>query len=166
MAVHATGPYASAALVPHGVGLFLRLRVRFAGLGLDTRVAAGEDIAGDPALALRSAQLASRRVRCRVAASVERVCRKPDRRPGFSAAISVHAGAVEVARPALLQLATALRCRESVRARGVALAQLLLTQAEGPLYRPVSNEALYEAAREALLALGSDEDLRSLDAGA
>jgi hypothetical protein len=69
---------------------------------------------------------------------------------GFSAAVPVHAGAVEVARPALLQAAAALRCREAVRAQGVALAQRLLIDTEGLLYSPERPEAL--------LALGPDGD--------
>ena len=50
-----------------------------------------------------------------------------------------------------------------MRARGVVLAQLLLTEPEGPLFRPEHPDALYQAAREAL------NDLRlviySLDLG-
>lgn len=136
------------------VGVLLRLRVRFAGPRPDARLAAGEDPACDAGLALRAAQLTSRRARRRLAAAVERVCRRADRRPGFSAAIPVDGRAVDVARPTLLELAAALRCSECVRAQGVALAELLLTQAEGPLYRPQRTEALYQAAHEALLALG------------
>jgi hypothetical protein len=126
-------------------------------------LAAGEDPSSDHLLALRAAQLASGRARRRLAAGLERVCRKQDRRVGLSAAIPVHAGAIEVARPALLELAAALRCRRSVRAQGVARAQLLLTEAEGPLYTARRREALYEAASDALLALGPDEDPERLD---
>jgi hypothetical protein len=121
-------------------------------------VARGEGASDDAALALRSAQLVSRRVRRRIAAGLERACRKPRPQPGFSAAIPVNARAVDVARPVMLQLSAALRCRESVSARGVALAQLLLCESEGPLYRPEHTAALSEAAREALSALGPDGD--------
>src|SRR5437588_12788907 len=159
MAIHTTGPLAPTVLLPRGAGLILALRVRFAGLRLDARLAAGEDPSCDPVLALRSAQLASWRTRRRIAAGLERVCRRVERRVGLSAGVPAHAGAVEVSRPALLQLAAALRCRDSVRAQGMALAQRLLIEAEGPLYNPERPEALYEAAREALLALGPDGDL-------
>jgi hypothetical protein len=166
MTIHATGSVPPAMLSSASTGILLRLRVRFAGLRLDARLAAGEDPAGDPRLALRAARLASPRVRRRVAAGVERACRKQDRRAGFSAAIPVDARAVNVARPALLQLAAALRCSERVRAQGVALAQLLLTQAEGPLYTPQRTEALHQAAREAFLALGPDACAEPPDRGA
>ncbi len=68
----------------------------------------------------------------------------------------MHWKAVEIARPALEQLAGALRSRESVQPRGVALTQLFLTDGASPLYRPASPDSLNEAAREALLALGPD----------
>ncbi len=131
----------------------MRLRVRFAGPQLDVGLAAGEDPDGDPGLALRAAQLTSPGARRRLATAVEKACRT-SRRRGFSAAIPVDARALDLARPVLLELAAALRCSDCVRAQGVALAELLLTQAEGPLYTPQHTEALYQAAHRALLALG------------
>jgi hypothetical protein len=166
MAIHGTGPLAPPALVPQGAGVILGLRVRLVAGRLDARLAAGEDPCSDPVLAFRSARLTSGRARRRIAAGLERACRKADRRVGLSAAVPVHPGAVDVARPALLQLAAALRCRQSVRARGVALAQLLLIEADGPLYNPERPETLYEAARDALLALGPDGDPQPPDRGA
>lgn len=64
--------------------------------------------------------------------------------------------AVEIARPALEQLATALRSRESSQPRGVALTRVLLTEPCSALYWPDYVEELYEVAREALFALGPD----------
>jgi hypothetical protein len=75
----------------------------------------------------------------------------------LSAAVAVDEHAVEVARPALQQLASALRSRADVEPRGVAIAQILLTEPCSALYRPVYREELYELARAALLALGSSE---------
>jgi hypothetical protein len=56
----------------------------------------------------------------------------------------------------LAQLARALRERDAVEAQGVALAKLLLTEPSSPLYRPQHSASVYEAAREALLALTAD----------
>jgi hypothetical protein len=75
----------------------------------------------------------------------------------LSAAVAVDEHAVEVARPALQQLASALRSRADVEPCGVAIAQILLTEPCSALYRPVYREELYELARAALLALGSSE---------
>ena len=63
--------------------------------------------------------------------------------------------ALEVARPALQQLASALRSRADVEPRGVAITQILLTEPSSALYRPAYREELYEFARAALFALGS-----------
>jgi hypothetical protein len=123
---------------------------------LDARLAAGEDPIADAAVARRSTQLVSRRVRRRIASGVERLCSESVKRPGFSAAVPVHRRAVRIARPALEQLAAALRSRDSVEPRGVALAQLLLTEPSSALYQPANPDELYRAAREALLALGTD----------
>jgi hypothetical protein len=75
----------------------------------------------------------------------------------LSAAVAVDGHAVEVARPALQQLASALGSRADVEPRGVAIARVLLTEPSSALYRPAYREELYELARAALLALGSNE---------
>jgi hypothetical protein len=75
----------------------------------------------------------------------------------LSAAVAVDEHAVEVARPALQQLASALRSRADVEPRGVAITQILLTEPSSALYRPAYREELYELARAALFALGSCE---------
>jgi hypothetical protein len=136
------------------------MRVRLGAPRLDARLAAGEDPTGDRALGRRSAQLKRRRVRAQTAAGIERLL-GPPARAGFSASVPVHRRGVEIALPAIEQLAKALRTRESVRPRGVALTRLFLTDESSPLYRPASPDALYEAAREALLALGPDQNVDS-----
>jgi hypothetical protein len=75
----------------------------------------------------------------------------------LSAAVAVDERAVEVARPALQQLAAALRWRADVEPRGVAITHILLTEPSSALYRPAYREELYELARAALFALGSPE---------
>jgi hypothetical protein len=76
-------------------------------------------------------------------------------RAGFSASIPFNTRAVSIARPALEQLAAALRSWESVDPRGVAITAVLLTEPASALYRPSYPEELYEVAREALFALGT-----------
>jgi hypothetical protein len=95
-------------------------------------------------------------MRRRIAAGVERLCRERPDRAVLTAAIPVDSTAVETARPALEQLATALRSRESLHPRGVALTHVLLTAPHSSLYEPASADELYKVAREALLALGPD----------
>jgi hypothetical protein len=133
------------------------LRVRMAAPRLDARIAAGEELSADPHLAHRATQLVSMRSRRRVAAGLERVWRSRCERPVLSAAIPFDRYAVSVARPMLAQLAVALRTRAWVHPRGVAITQLLLTEPSSALYWPAHPDHLYEVAREALFALGTDE---------
>jgi len=73
--------------------------------------------------------------------------------PGLSAAAPLDREAVELARPALAQLAAALHADDEISVRGVALTRLLLTEPSSALHAPDHREQLYEAARQALLAL-------------
>ncbi|MEN3280458.1 MAG: hypothetical protein V7607_1598 [Solirubrobacteraceae bacterium] len=75
----------------------------------------------------------------------------------LSSTVAVDEPAVEVARPALQQLASALRSRVDVEPRGVAITQILLTEPSSALYHPAYREELYELARAALFALRSSE---------
>jgi hypothetical protein len=134
--------------------LFAGVRVRLAASRLNARLAAGEPPWIDADLARRARQLSSMRARRGVAAGLERLWTRAAQ-PGIrSAAIRFDPVAAHIARPALEQLAAALRARESVDPRGVILARQLLTEPDSALYRPSYAEELYEAAREALLALG------------
>jgi hypothetical protein len=139
-----------------------RIRVRIASPGLDRRLAAGEDPSSDATLACRSAQLLSKRARRRIALGLKRVLSDRPDRAVCSAALSCNWRAVEIARPALEQLATALRSRDSVHPRGVALSNVLLTEPCSALYQPAYADELYELAREALFALAPDGAASSL----
>jgi hypothetical protein len=130
---------------------------RVAARRLDARLAAGEDPLRDVVLACRSRRLVSGRSRRRLACGLERAWSVPPGQAVLSAAVAVDEDAVEVARPALQQLASALRSRADVEPRGVAIAQLLLTEPCSALYRPAYREELYELARAALFALASRE---------
>ena len=123
---------------------------------LDRRLAAGEDPSGDAALEWRSGQLISERAREHIADGLNRVLSQRAESALLSPAIQCDAEAVELAGPALEQLARAIQSRESVRSQGVALAQLLLTEPLSVLYQPRHAEQLYEAVRAALFALGPD----------
>jgi hypothetical protein len=126
---------------------------RLAAPRLDARLAAGEDPVSDVVLACRSRRLVSGRSRRRLACGLERAWSMPPGRAVLSAAVAVAARAVDVARPALRQLASALRLRAGVEPRGVAIARILLTEPSSALYRPAYREELYELARAALFAL-------------
>jgi hypothetical protein len=124
---------------------------------LDARLAAGEAPLSDVVLARRSRRLVSGRSRRRLACGLERTWSVPPGHAVLSTAVAVDARAVELARPALQQLASALRSHADVEPRGVAIAQILLTEPCSALYRPAYREELYEQARAALFALGSRE---------
>jgi hypothetical protein len=128
---------------------------RLAAPRLDARLAAGEDPLSDLVLACRSRRLVSGRSRRKLASGLERAWSMPPRHQVLSAAVAVDAPAVEVARPALQQLASALRSHADVEPRGVAITQILLTEPCSALYRPAYREELYELARAALFALES-----------
>jgi hypothetical protein len=130
---------------------------RLAARRLDARLAAGEDPLSDVVLACRSRRLVSGRSRRRLACGLERTWSMPPGHAVLSAAVAVDERAVEVARPALQQLASALRSRVDVEPRGVAITQILLTEPSSALYHPAHREELYELARAALLSLGPRE---------
>ncbi len=137
-------------------GRLLRLRVLLARPRLDQRLAAGEPVDGDPALAVRAAQLRSPRTREYVAAALERALADDGRR-GLTAAIPMDAQALRAARPVLEDLVAALRAPVPVEARGVALVQRLLTDGVGPLYMPTAPNQLVWAATEAHRALAAGD---------
>jgi hypothetical protein len=101
--------------------------------------------------------LVSWRSRRRLACGLERAWSVPPGDRVLSAAVAVDERAVEVARPALQQLAWALRSRADVKPRGVAITRILLTEPSSALYQPAYPEELYELARAALFALASHE---------
>lgn len=128
-------------------------QVRLTGPRLDALLAAGEDPLSSPVLALRAAQLASPRLRRQLADGLDQALAGRRDHRALSAAVPVDAQAVAIARPALEQLAEALRSRERVGVRGAALAQVLVTTPGSALYESRYPHELYERAREALLAL-------------
>jgi hypothetical protein len=161
-AVPATGWLAPDACPWRTPGFLLRLQARLAAPRLDLRIAEGEDPGLERALACRSAQLVSKRSRGQLAGGLERLWSSAGQ-PGFSTAIPFNRQAVQIARPALQRLATALRSQDAVQPRGVALIRLLLTDMCSALYKPASTEQLYDVAGAALSAL-DPHPARGLDA--
>jgi hypothetical protein len=158
MAVRTTGSLPRATLLYPRGSIAQRIRVRLLAGALDSRIAAGEEPSSEAALMHRSAQLVSPRLRRSLARGLERLWSERSAPGPFSAAAPVDRQAFEIARPALQQLASALRTRSSADPRGVALTAVLLTHPSSALYGPAYTEQLYEHARAALLALGPDQD--------
>ena len=113
---------------------------------LDRALAQGADPASEPVLRARARRLTSWRTRRRVARALE----DGERGPG----LPVRHDQVLEASDLLSELATALRSRERVSARGVVLARRIVTDGCGPLYAPnAPPSALWWRVWEALRAL-------------
>jgi hypothetical protein len=138
---------------PRRRGNVRRLTTRLQHSALDARIARGEPLDEDPALAVRAAELTELTARRRLARNLERAISDSMRPRGLSPAVPVHPCALAEARPALEQLVVALRCPEPVRPRGVALVERLLIDGGSPLYTGGGEETLEARARRALLEL-------------
>jgi hypothetical protein len=113
---------------------------------LDRALAEGADPASEPGLLARAGHVTSWRMRRRVASALEHL----ESGPG----IPVRRDQVREADDLIAELATALRSRERVSARGVLLARRIITDGCGPLYAPNHPPAaLWWRVREALRAL-------------
>jgi hypothetical protein len=113
---------------------------------LDQALAAGADPASEPILLARARRLTSWRTRRRIAKALEEV--------ELGAGLPVRRDQVREARDLLSELATALRSRDRVSARGVLLARRIITDGCGPLYAPnAPPSALWWRVWEALRAL-------------
>jgi hypothetical protein len=108
----------------------------------------------EPDLAARVRQLLARRRRLSLAAGFERAVHDAEHPARmFSSSVPVDREAIEGARGELLMLALELRSEGAVDARGVAMADRLLTLGDSPLYGPAAAGALRAAARAAREAL-------------
>ena len=139
----------------------LRLRVYLTRGRLDRQIAFRSCHEMSDALALRISQLTDRSTRRRIAAELRGIVEHVDaREPGavVSAVVIEHA-AVRAGREALLGLAERLEATAPVRARGVALARALLTEASSPLRNPYCEQTVNEAVFEVQDALGGPPSL-------
>jgi hypothetical protein len=133
----------------------IRLRVGLSHRSLDAMLAAGVDPAGDPALALRAAQLGSNRHRRRLASWLEQLARiaEAPSSSGLSSAAPLATERVGEASDSLRLLAGTLRGTEPVDPRGVAMIEHLLRDAHSALYAETASGAIELQLRAALKAL-------------
>lgn len=124
-----------------------RLGARALGARLDHELAVGRPPEWSRLHAARAEQIVALPYRETLADSWERVVKSPVRRP-------LHrADAVTAAQASVRLLAERLRAPLPVPARGVALANLLLTDGTGPLFSPFSAVTLDDALAEAIARL-------------
>jgi hypothetical protein len=131
-------------IVTPAPGVLARIRGAFGHAALDRVLAEGDNVAGSPELTARAWQITRPRARARLANALERLLSDAERP---RSAICVEE--LEVARAELRRLSGRLRDPRPVRARGVALVRLLLSDRHGPLYTPMSNDDLWRQARRA-----------------
>jgi hypothetical protein len=128
-------------------------RERLQGRHLDEELAAGADPERDQALALHAHRLRMPRFRARIAEGLESAWRDAGRPRGLSAKVPLESWAILATGPELQSLIAELRTDDQCHARGVALARLLLIDAESPLYAPSSRDHLAAALSRAYRAL-------------
>lgn len=121
--------------------------VRLRGRALDRLIADGRD-AHTQLVALRSAWLVRRETRAALAANWNRLLT-----PRRLTLAPINRKAIELAHPDLVELVELLRSDRPVTSRGIASAELLLTDGTGPLYRHASPEQLVIEIRAVLRAL-------------
>lgn len=146
---------------PAGAGparMLTRLSARLRGRALDRALRAGADPASSAMLAQRAAWLTTRRHRRKLARSLHGLLDPVTVRGGPSAAIAPHRGELARARLPLARLAALLEIDEPVYARGVAMAELLLTQGDSHLYVPERAGQLRSEVEAIVDALEGRED--------
>jgi hypothetical protein len=131
----------------------LTLVVRWRAAELDRRLAAGISPWSSDELALRARRITRRRSRSGLASGLSRAVRAAQGVTGFSAAVRPDADEVLEARAVLSAIEQRLRAPEPVAARGVAMMQMLLTDATSPLYQPAGHGALGRQVRAAAAAM-------------
>jgi hypothetical protein len=129
-------------LVPISVGD--RVRAHLRSLTLDAELAAGEPVSTDRLRAVRAAMLVAPALRRQLARGWLGLL------PGRREIIPVLRSEVLAARDDIAELAAALRSPGPVGPRGVALANLLLTDGTGPLYVPREGVSLRDQVRIAI----------------
>jgi hypothetical protein len=131
-----------------------RARVLLARERLDAEIASGLIPEAEPLRALRAHQLTARRMRDRLARSLESLVALSERaRPGLSAAVPIRRREVRSARPALLRTAKLLRSEDEIDPRGVALLLELLADGASAIYNARADRRLEHVARRVMFAL-------------
>ena len=131
-----------------------RIRVRLHRRVLDHEIAAGAAVDADPARALRALQLIGAEERQCVATSLRNILDAADERHADPASqVRVNHAEVLAARHGIVALIEVLQSEQSVMARGVALARLLVVERESPMLCERSRRKVPQAVAEALAAL-------------
>jgi hypothetical protein len=126
--------------------VWLRLRVSLFRNRLTRRLADGADSVESRELALRARQLTAPRMRRSIASSFEDVVARARRTgPLLTSQVPIDRKKVQAASRELEELAGRLRSPEPVRAQGVALALLLLTDPARPLHSGAGADELTAA---------------------
>jgi hypothetical protein len=120
---------------------------------LDRKLAAGADPQADQALTLHARLLLAPRTRARIADGLASAWRDASGPRVLSAKVPLAKSAILAAGPEFNSLIAELRADDSCRARGVAMARLLLIDADSPLYAPGSTAELSNALTRAYRAL-------------
>jgi hypothetical protein len=146
-AVPGLGDFTSAVVGPSKLSaLGLRMRVWWEKDRLTRYLAAGVPSVDSRELALRAGQLTAKSTREVVAASIEDVLeRASHRKPLVTAQAPLPRKKVRTVAPELVELEERLLTRAPVRAQGMALALLLLTDPERPLWGTGSADDLEHA---------------------
>jgi hypothetical protein len=129
-----------------------RLLARIFAVWLDRRLAAASPPEAGLLLAARAQDIVSMRTRRALASHWDHLLRVARRVPQ-SRSISIRAGQIAVAEPAIRELARRLSTPLPVTAQGVAMASVLLTDATGPVYNRHSDVTLSAALEEAITHL-------------
>ena len=138
--------------------MFAGLSARLRGRSLDRAISAGADLTSTAVLARRAAWLTSRGHRSRLARSLRGLLEPTTGRRGPSSAIAPHRAELAGARLALARVAALLEIDEPVYARGVAMAEQLLTEGDSHLYVPERAGQLRDEVEAIVDALEGRED--------
>jgi hypothetical protein len=130
-----------------------RMLASWRGFSLDALLAAGASPDSDRLLAARASALVNLPRRRKLANDWGWLVKTARERPAASVRIPLRRAQVVAAEPEILQLQNSLRAALPVPARGVAMANHLLTDATGPVYSRKSQVDLRVALRDAIRQL-------------
>jgi hypothetical protein len=134
--------------------LRMRLLAAWRGAELDRQLAAGVEPQSSLLLALRARKLISDRSRRRVARGLVRAYRNAQQAtPCFTAAVRPNARELLPAQGLLAAIDRRLRSPAPIRAEGIAIIEVLLTDGASPLYQDVESGTLMRQLQAATAAL-------------
>lgn len=136
-----------------GDSMLRSLWVALAHRRLDRRIAQGTDPMRSAAIAVRSRQLTNRKVRDKLADTIDRLLRSADEPSPRSSMVHPAVVSVRAARVQLVRISEILHSDDLVYARGVALSGALLFDGESPLYSASQAGAAWHRAQLAVRAL-------------